>query len=118
MGTIIIVSPFANSLLYTANIIQDGPATANYDEDLGTVPLTEWYYQTGFAANEQAQAPTARGPPPADNILVNGKHKSAKIVDGKNTGEYFKLNVKKVSGLASFARDRSLMISKEQEISR
>src|SRR4051812_45134202 len=49
-------------------LIIDGPATANYDEDLGTVSLTDWYYTPGFELNEQAQL-SRTGPPTPDNIL-------------------------------------------------
>jgi hypothetical protein len=73
------------------------------------VPLSDWYYTTAFEANERAQT-SAAGPPIADNILVNGKHKSG-IKDGKQTGEYFKMTVKKVSGIASSFREQNLTIS-------
>lgn len=71
--------------------MKDGPATANYDEDLGPVALSDWTYKPGFELNEQAQM-SRTGPPAADNVLVNGKGKS-----DIGTGEYFKLSVKKVS---------------------
>jgi FtsP/CotA-like multicopper oxidase with cupredoxin domain len=46
-----------------------GPATANYDIDLGAMPITDWYHQTAFQEDEIA----ARGAPPAaDNGLING----------------------------------------------
>lgn len=70
-------------------IIIDGPATANYDEDLGVLPLTDWYYLPGFEVNEQAQL-SKTGPPLPDNILVNGTHKNA-----AGGGAYAKVNVKK-----------------------
>lgn len=62
------------------------------------MPLTDWYYTPGFELNEQAQMST-RGPPEPDNILVNGKHKSA-----KGTGEYYKMTVKKVLPCKSSAK--------------
>jgi FtsP/CotA-like multicopper oxidase with cupredoxin domain len=67
-------------------MIIDGPATSNYDEDLGTLPLTDWYYPAAFTLNEVAQH---SGPPTADNILVNGTHVSP------NGGSYAKMNVVK-----------------------
>ncbi|KAF2264478.1 hypothetical protein CC78DRAFT_580261 [Lojkania enalia] len=70
-------------------IIIDGPATANYDEDLGTVPLTDWYYQPAFELNEVAQH-SQTGPPLPDNILVNGKMKNR-----NGGGQYFKMTVTK-----------------------
>ncbi|KAF2002818.1 multicopper oxidase [Amniculicola lignicola CBS 123094] len=70
-------------------MIIDGPATANYDEDLGTLPLTDWTYKTAFELNERAQHSTT-GPPTADNILVNGKH-----INAAGGGSYHKINVVK-----------------------
>ncbi|KAF2746542.1 multicopper oxidase [Sporormia fimetaria CBS 119925] len=70
-------------------IVIDGPATANYDEDLGVFPITDWTYDTAFALNERAQH-SRTGPPLGDTILVNGKHKSP-----SGTGEYYKMTVKK-----------------------
>jgi FtsP/CotA-like multicopper oxidase with cupredoxin domain len=71
------------------HISQDGPATANYDEDLGTLPVTDWYYTPGFEVNEQAQH-SRTGPPPPDNILVNGTH-----INAEGGGKYAKINVVK-----------------------
>ncbi|KAF2255604.1 multicopper oxidase [Trematosphaeria pertusa] len=70
-------------------LIIDGPATANYDEDLGTLPITEWYSLPGFTLNEQAQHSQV-GPPKPDNILVNGTH-----VNANGGGSYFTMKVKK-----------------------
>ncbi|KAF2274576.1 uncharacterized protein EI97DRAFT_102769 [Westerdykella ornata] len=70
-------------------LIIDGPATANYDEDLGVMPITDWYNKPAFELNEQAQL-SRTGPPVPNNILVNGMHKSK---GGK--GEYYKLKVQK-----------------------
>ena len=60
-------------------MVFDGPASANYDIDLGPYVLNEWYYQTAYQINAitsqnlQNQAP----PPDADNILINGTNKNA-----------------------------------------
>lgn len=35
-------------------IIINGPATANYDYDLGTLPITDWHYEPAFMLNERA----------------------------------------------------------------
>lgn len=60
-------------------IIFDGPATANYDLDLGPYMLSDWYYRTAFqmdALNQNAlQSHSA--PPSADTILINGTNKNA-----------------------------------------
>ncbi|OCL02255.1 laccase-like multicopper oxidase [Glonium stellatum] len=57
----------------------NGPATANYDIDLGTYPVTDWYYKTAFqtAAISQQSLQVGGGPPPGDNILINGTNKNA-----------------------------------------
>lgn len=50
-------------------IVIHGPATANYDIDLGAMPITDWYHQTAF----QEDLIAAKGAPPAaDNGLING----------------------------------------------
>ncbi|CAJ2512545.1 Uu.00g055600.m01.CDS01 [Anthostomella pinea] len=50
-------------------IIINGPATANYDEDLGIVFLSDWDHQTVDELYQQAEA---GGPPTLDNGLING----------------------------------------------
>jgi FtsP/CotA-like multicopper oxidase with cupredoxin domain len=71
-------------------MIINGPATANYDEDLGVLPITDWFHETAFAMNWRALHGT-RGPPIPDNALINGVMKSP---DGTR-GSYYKLKVKK-----------------------
>ncbi|KAH7080372.1 Cupredoxin [Paraphoma chrysanthemicola] len=70
-------------------LIIDGPATSPYDEDLGALPLTDWYYTPAFTLNEVAQH-SLTGPPLPDNILVNGTH-----VNRNGGGSYAKMNVVK-----------------------
>lgn len=72
-------------------IIFDGPASANYDIDLGTYTVNEWYYQTAWQINSIAsQNLQQQGPPPdADNLLINGTNKNA---DGG--GSYNKVSIK------------------------
>ncbi|KAI0835052.1 multicopper oxidase [Hypoxylon sp. FL0890] len=50
-------------------IIINGPATANYDEDLGTVFLSDWDHLTVDQLWDTAQTD---GPPTLDNGLING----------------------------------------------
>ncbi|KAI1473144.1 putative multicopper oxidase [Daldinia caldariorum] len=50
-------------------IIINGPATANYDEDIGTIILSDWSHQTVDQLWTQAQT---SGPPTMDNGLLNG----------------------------------------------
>ncbi|KAF2739761.1 laccase precursor [Polyplosphaeria fusca] len=66
-------------------IVINGPASANYDIDLGPLTVNDWYYKTSYQmaliAHNNLQARTP--PPPADNLLVNGTGKSA------NGGSYW-----------------------------
>ncbi|KAI8932752.1 hypothetical protein NX059_010242 [Plenodomus lindquistii] len=56
-------------------MIINGPATANYDIDLGVLPFTDWFHTSAFTVN--AASLHANGPPTADNVLVNGSMTSA-----------------------------------------
>ena len=54
-------------------MIINGPATSNYDIDLGAYPITDWYHRPAFELGPLIQyGGFPRGPPPADNILING----------------------------------------------
>jgi len=56
----------------------NGPATANYDIDLGTYTLQDWYYITAFQAGARAfNGGLGGAPPTGDNILINGTNKNA-----------------------------------------
>ncbi|KAI1653266.1 putative multicopper oxidase [Daldinia decipiens] len=50
-------------------IIINGPATANYDEDLGTIFLSDWSHATVDQLWTQTQT---TGPPKMENGLING----------------------------------------------
>jgi FtsP/CotA-like multicopper oxidase with cupredoxin domain len=50
-------------------IVIYGPATADYDVDLGAMPISDWYHDTAYQAAEIA---SLGGPPAADNGLING----------------------------------------------
>ncbi|OHE99327.1 multicopper oxidase [Colletotrichum orchidophilum] len=50
-------------------IVIYGPATANYDEDLGVLFLTDWDHQT---VDELYPSAETAGPPTLDNGLING----------------------------------------------
>ncbi|KAH7043767.1 laccase-1 precursor [Macrophomina phaseolina] len=71
-------------------IIINGPADAHYDHDLGVYMLSDWYHTPMFELAEAARHST-RGPPKADNGLINGTMKSP---DG-SLGAYGQLHVKK-----------------------
>ncbi|KAK6080914.1 Laccase-2-like protein 4 [Seiridium cupressi] len=50
-------------------IVINGPASANYDEDMGVVFLNDWTHQTPDELFVEAET---RGPPNQDNGLING----------------------------------------------
>ncbi|KAJ8121315.1 hypothetical protein O1611_g10137 [Lasiodiplodia mahajangana] len=50
-------------------ILINGPATANYDEDLGTLILSDWSHET---ADVEVLSALANGPPTLENGLING----------------------------------------------
>lgn len=52
-------------------VVVNGPASVNYDIDLGPFVITDWYWQTADILQLRAEQATG-GPPPADNILFNG----------------------------------------------
>ncbi|CAA9957234.1 Laccase [Pyrenophora teres f. maculata] len=70
-------SQLADGLVGTIQI--NGPATADYDVDLGVMPISDWFYTTAFqtAAIAMQNAQKKLQPPFADNILVNGTAKNA-----------------------------------------
>jgi FtsP/CotA-like multicopper oxidase with cupredoxin domain len=56
-------------------IVVKGPTTANYDIDLGVLPITDWFHTPVFVVN--AASLHSNGPPTADNILINGSMTSS-----------------------------------------
>ncbi|KAH6639585.1 multicopper oxidase [Boeremia exigua] len=50
-------------------LVINGPATANYDEDLGMLFLFDWDHQTVDELYPEAES---SGPPELDNALING----------------------------------------------
>lgn len=69
-------------------LVIHGPASANYDHDLGPMTLTDWFHETVFALNVRALHSTT-GPPVADTGLINGTMK------GEFGGKYHVATVKK-----------------------
>lgn len=59
-------------------MIINGPASSNYDIDLGTLPITDWFYETAQQINAEALENSQAGlaAPPANATLVNGTSKS------------------------------------------
>lgn len=64
----------------------NGPATANYDIDLGTYAISDWYYPTAYQAARRAFI----APQTGDNIIINGTNKNA---DGG--GKYSEVKLEK-----------------------
>lgn len=56
-------------------IVIKGPSTANYDIDLGALPISDWFHTSAFTLNAVALHST--GSPTADNVLINGTMISA-----------------------------------------
>ncbi|EJD49497.1 putative extracellular dihydrogeodin oxidase/laccase [Auricularia subglabra TFB-10046 SS5] len=50
-------------------IVVNGPASAEYDVDLGPITITDWFHQTAYAA---AFAAERTGPPRPPNFLIDG----------------------------------------------
>lgn len=58
-------------------LVINGPASSNYDFDLGTYTVTDWYYSTAFQVEDNFDVALQQGRPgpPGDTILVNGTMK-------------------------------------------
>ncbi|KZZ93711.1 laccase Lcc4 [Moelleriella libera RCEF 2490] len=65
-------------------IVINGPASANYDKDLGVVFLNDWSHKTFDELYLSAQL---NGPPRLDNALINGTN--VYTSNGKTTGKRF-----------------------------
>ncbi|KAG5659112.1 hypothetical protein KAF25_000314 [Fusarium avenaceum] len=74
-------------------IIINGPATADYDEDLGMVFLNDWDHQT---VDELYSSAETNGPPTLDNGLINGTNVYGDDDSSSQTGTRF--NVSFTSG--------------------
>ena len=59
-------------------LVINGPASANYDIDLGPFVINDYYYQTSFqvASIAHQNLQNRAAPPPADTVMVNGTNKS------------------------------------------
>ncbi|KAH8602219.1 putative extracellular dihydrogeodin oxidase/laccase [Bisporella sp. PMI_857] len=65
-------------------IIINGPASGNYDTDMGVMFLNDWSHETADALYEEAQT---SGPPTLDNGLINGTNTY------EDAGSRFTMNV-------------------------
>ncbi|KAH9427864.1 hypothetical protein MCOR02_011363 [Pyricularia oryzae] len=61
---------YANGVV--GHILIDGPASTPYEEDLGILSITDWYYK-GADRIQYELIPSPGRAPPSDNILFNGK---------------------------------------------
>ncbi|KAK3681564.1 multicopper oxidase-domain-containing protein, partial [Podospora appendiculata] len=55
-------------------LVVHGPASANYDIDLGAYPISDYYYETADRLTLRAELLSNGGPPDSDNILFRGKN--------------------------------------------
>ncbi|KAK1961680.1 multicopper oxidase [Colletotrichum sublineola] len=74
-------------------IVINGPATSNYDEDLGMLFLNDWDHQT---VDELYYSAQADGPPTLNNGLINGTNVYGE--DGSTTQTGHRYNVTWTSG--------------------
>ncbi|KAM0146558.1 hypothetical protein ACHAQE_010628 [Botrytis cinerea] len=81
------------------SIVVNGPASLNYDHDLGPLPITDFYYNSTY---EEGLLSVSRGPPKADNGLINGTNRNPQ----KTAGVY-----NQVSGLVPGAKYRLRIIN-------
>lgn len=70
-------------------IVINGPATADYDEDLGIMFLNDWSHQTADELYIQAET---SGPPTLDNGLINGTNVYGSDGDADQTGYRFNVS--------------------------
>ncbi|KAH6658450.1 multicopper oxidase [Truncatella angustata] len=71
-------------------IIINGPATSDYDEDLGHLFLNDWSHETVDALYLDAET---SGPPTLDNGLINGTNVYGDDDDDDQTGTRFNVSV-------------------------
>jgi FtsP/CotA-like multicopper oxidase with cupredoxin domain len=71
-------------------IIINGPASANYDKDLGMLFLNDWSHQTVDELFDSAQT---SGPPTLDNGLINGTNVFGDDGASDQTGSRFSLSL-------------------------
>ncbi|KAK4180929.1 putative laccase precursor [Triangularia setosa] len=78
---------YGNGVLGAIRI--NGPVSSNYDDDLGPLIISDWYYASAFALAHRVNSPTnpyipgfPGSPPPSDNILFNGLNRRANGASG------------------------------------
>ncbi|KAK4162393.1 putative laccase precursor [Cladorrhinum sp. PSN259] len=80
-------SQYANGVLGAIHI--SGPASANYDTDLGPLLISDWYYGAADQLAARVKSPLnpyipgfPGSPPQSDNILFNGQNRRANGASG------------------------------------
>ena len=58
-------------------LVVKGPASANYDVDLGPYMIQDYYYETADRLHWKAELVANGAPPDSDNIMFRGKAKHA-----------------------------------------
>lgn len=76
---------YANGIAGSIQI--DGPTSKNYDEDLGVLPISDWYYKSADEIRSTFSAPAAV--PASDNILFNGTN-----INKNGGGSYSRVTLK------------------------
>ncbi|KAB8290400.1 hypothetical protein EYC80_010833 [Monilinia laxa] len=71
-------------------IIINGPSTANYDEDKGSLLLSDWGHKT---VDEQYEFAQTQGPPLMDTGLINGTNVFGADGSSSQTGSRFSTSV-------------------------
>ncbi|KAF4984855.1 hypothetical protein FZEAL_8 [Fusarium zealandicum] len=70
-------------------LIIHGPASANYDEDMGTIMLSDWSHRSVHQLLPQVQR---EGPATMDTALINGTNVFGKDGEKNQTGKRFSMN--------------------------
>jgi FtsP/CotA-like multicopper oxidase with cupredoxin domain len=74
----------------------DGPASSNYDNDLGPYTITDWFHTPAFTLAPLLASGALRGAPRSDNILINGTNMYPASSDSTNsTGQYSRVSLTK-----------------------
>ncbi|KAM0426171.1 hypothetical protein ACHAPT_008515 [Fusarium lateritium] len=73
-------------------LIIRGPASANYDEDMGTIMISDWSHRT---VNQLLPEVARKGPAIMDNVLINGTNVYGRDGQKNQTGQRFSMNFEK-----------------------
>jgi FtsP/CotA-like multicopper oxidase with cupredoxin domain len=81
-------SQYGNGIVGAMQI--NGPASADYDYDLGPYVITDYYYDTADFLQRKAELSRNGPPPPSNNILFNGTNVSP---SGPSKGEFSRVSL-------------------------